>query len=41
MPTITTRDGTELYYKDWGGPGQTIVFSEGWPLRADYWDARL
>ena len=41
MPTITTKDGTEIYFKDWGGPGQTIVFSHGWPLSADDWDAQL
>ena len=40
MPTITTRDGTEIFYKDWGS-GQPIVFSHGWPLSADDWDAQL
>jgi non-heme chloroperoxidase len=40
MPTITTTDGTEIYYKDWG-TGQPIVFSHGWPLSADDWDAQL
>ncbi|MET0807733.1 MAG: alpha/beta hydrolase, partial [Pseudoxanthomonas sp.] len=34
MPTITTQDGTELFYKDWGD-GQPIVFHHGWPLSAD------
>jgi non-heme chloroperoxidase len=38
MPTITTPDGTEIFYKDWGS-GQPIVFSRGWPLSADDWDA--
>jgi non-heme chloroperoxidase len=40
MPTITTRDGVEIYYKDWG-KGQPIVFSHGWPLTADDWDAQM
>ena len=37
MPTITTKDGIEIFYKDWG-TGQPIVFSHGWPLSADDWD---
>ena len=40
MPYVTTDDGTELYYKDWGS-GQPIVFHHGWPLSADDWDAQL
>ncbi len=40
MPTITTKDGTEIFYKDWG-TGQPIVFSHGWPLTADDWDSQL
>ena len=40
MPTITTADGTEIYYKDWGS-GQPIVFSHGWPLSADDWDTQM
>jgi len=40
MPTITTHDGVEIFYKDWGS-GQPIVFSHGWPLSADDWDAQL
>jgi len=40
MPTITTKQGVELYYKDWGS-GQPIVFSHGWPLTADAWDAQM
>ena len=37
MPTVTTSDGTEIFYKDWGA-GQPVVFSHGWPLTADVWD---
>src|SRR5579875_506371 len=40
MPTIVTNDGTEIFYKDWGS-GQPIVFSHGWPLSADDWDAQM
>jgi non-heme chloroperoxidase len=40
MPTVTTSDGVEIFYKDWGG-GQPIVFSHGWPLSADDWDAQM
>jgi non-heme chloroperoxidase len=40
MPTITTKDGTHIYYKDWG-TGQPIVFSHGWPLTADDWDGQM
>ncbi|HSU78469.1 MAG TPA: alpha/beta hydrolase [Burkholderiales bacterium] len=38
--TITTKDGTRIYYKDWGS-GQPIVFHHGWPLSADDWDAQM
>ena len=40
MSTITTKDGVEIFYKDWGS-GQPIVFSHGWPLSADDWDAQM
>jgi non-heme chloroperoxidase len=40
MGTITTTDGTEIFYKDWGS-GQPIVFSHGWPLSSDDWDAQM
>jgi non-heme chloroperoxidase len=38
--TITTRDGTSIFYKDWGA-GKPVVFSHGWPLNADSWDEQL
>ncbi|WP_173174567.1 alpha/beta fold hydrolase [Pseudomonas tohonis] len=40
MGTITTRDGTEIYYKDWG-TGPVVVLSHGWPLNADSWEAQM
>jgi non-heme chloroperoxidase len=39
MGMVTTNDGTEIFYKDWGS-GQPIVFSHGWPLSADDWDTQ-
>jgi non-heme chloroperoxidase len=42
MPFITTRDGTEIFYKDWGPrDGKTLVFHHGWPLSADDWDSQM
>src|SRR5262249_28334574 len=40
MSTITTRDGTQIYYKDWG-KGPVITFSHGWPLNSDAWDGQM
>ena len=40
MSKITTRDGVDIFYKDWG-KGQPIVFSHGWPLSADDWDTQM
>jgi non-heme chloroperoxidase len=40
MSRITTQDGTEIYYKDWGS-GEPVVFSHGWPLTADSWEAQM
>src|SRR5579859_2329781 len=40
MNRITTKDGTSIFYKDWG-TGPTIVFSHGWPLSADAWDSQM
>ena len=40
MSTITTEDGTQIFYKDWG-EGQPVVFSHGWPLSSDDWDTQM
>lgn len=40
MSTFTTHDGTQIFYRDWGS-GQPVVFSHGWPLTADAWDAQM
>jgi non-heme chloroperoxidase len=40
MATITVKDGTQIYYEDWG-TGQPLFFHHGWPLSADDWDAQI
>jgi non-heme chloroperoxidase len=40
MSSVKTKDGVEIFYKDWG-KGQPIVFSHGWPLSADDWDTQM
>ena len=40
MNTITTKDGTQIYYKDWG-TGSPVVFSHGWPLSSDAWESQM
>lgn len=42
MPTLTLRDGTEIYYKDWGNKsGPVVTFSHGWPANSDYWENQM
>src|SRR5882724_10101389 len=42
MPTITTEDGTQIYFKDWGSKhAQPLVFHHGWPLCSDDWDTQM
>jgi len=42
MPFVTTKDKTEIYYKDWGNPsGQVVFFSHGWPLNSDNWENQM
>jgi non-heme chloroperoxidase len=40
MGSVTTTDGTEIYFKDWG-EGRPVVLSHGWPLNADSWEAQM
>ncbi|MDR7183007.1 non-heme chloroperoxidase [Microbacterium trichothecenolyticum] len=39
MPFVTTDDGTEIFYKDWGGDGSPVLLSHGWPLNSDAWES--
>ncbi|WJL94937.1 alpha/beta hydrolase [Microbacterium sp. ET2] len=39
MPYVTTDDGTQIFYKDWGGDGAPVLLSHGWPLNSDAWEA--
>jgi non-heme chloroperoxidase len=42
MPFVTTKDNTEIYYKDWGNPsGKPVIFSHGWPLNSDNWENQI
>ena len=40
ISSITTKDGTQIYYKDWG-TGEPVVFSHGWPLNGDSWEGQM
>jgi non-heme chloroperoxidase len=40
VSTITSKDGTQIYFKDWG-KGPVVTFSHGWPLNADAWDGQM
>lgn len=40
MTTVTTKDGAEIYYKEWGA-GQPVVFSHGWPLSSEAWAGQM
>ena len=40
MGFVSAKDGTQIFYKDWGS-GQPVVFSHGWPLTADAWDNQM
>jgi non-heme chloroperoxidase len=40
MSTITTKNGTQIYYKDWGS-GPLVAFRHGWPLNADAWESQM
>jgi non-heme chloroperoxidase len=40
MNTITTKDGTQIYYKDWN-TGKPVLFSHGWPLSGDAWESQM
>ena len=39
MSSVTTDDGTQLFYKDWGSEGTPVLLSHGWPLNSDAWEA--
>lgn len=42
MPYLTVKDGTEIFYKDWGSKeGPVVLFSHGWPLNSDNWESQM